>query len=92
LRRLRDDGWTIDRAETIRSVRGLPVRPLECRGVGRGRGEGEERRYDRIACRGAARRPGERYDSVVAHYVVVPGEGDDYRLEDVSFVGGPGIP
>src|SRR5512133_611377 len=80
-------GWTVQQAEAIRSVRGMPVRVLECRGLGSPREGG----FTRFACLAGARRSGENYDSVGVSYDVVLLENAGYRLEKVRFIGGPGI-
>jgi hypothetical protein len=83
-----EGGWTVRQAESIRSVRGMPVRVLNCRGLGSGR----KRRYARFACIAGARTAGETYDTVGVFYDVVPQENGGYRLENVKFIGGPGVP
>ena len=85
-----DEGWTVRQAESIRSIRGMPVHEPRCHGVGAALGDGGLR-YRRLACQAGARRSGERYDTVGVFYEVVPDDGD-YRLERVHFVGGPGVP
>jgi hypothetical protein len=92
-----DGGWTAREAESITSVRGMAVRVRHCRGLGRGRKDGAVVRYRRFACVAGARRPSERFDTVGVFYVLRPlGEYDGprskYRLTNVRFVGGPGIP
>ena len=77
-----DDGWTADRAESITRIRGMEVHVLFCREV--------ERR--RFACQAGARRRGEAYDTVGIHYTVHALGPDHYELENVRFIGGPGIP
>ena len=85
--------WTVAEAESVRVVRGTPVSDPRCRGVG----EEADGRYDRFSCRAGARRPSEAFDSVAVLYELVPeeeyaGPGTAHRLENVSFLGGPGIP
>jgi hypothetical protein len=87
-----DGGWTVAQAESITSVRGLPVSVRHCRGIGAGRRDGERRRYERLRCVAGARLRGERFDSVAVLYVIHPVGDSDYELERVRFVGGPGIP
>jgi hypothetical protein len=84
----REAGWTTVEAESIASVRGLPVEVRRCEGIG----EAEEQRYRRLRCVAGARLPGERFDTVAVTFEVVPGEGERPRLENVRFFGGPGIP
>jgi hypothetical protein len=84
----REDGWTVREAEAIRSVRGMPVHVLRCRGLDSGR----KHRYTRFACIAGARRPSESYDTVGVLYDLVPLKNNGYRLEKVKFIGGPGIP
>jgi hypothetical protein len=87
-----DGGWTVAQAESITSVRGLPVRVRECRGVGDASGQGAARRYERLRCLAGARLPGERFDTVAVRYEIQPTGGSEYELRKVRFIGGPGIP
>jgi hypothetical protein len=85
--------WTAAQAESIGVVRGTPVNDPQCRGVGPPMDE----RYDRFRCTAGARRPSETVDTVAVLYELVPeeeyaGPASAHRLENVSFVGGPGIP
>jgi hypothetical protein len=85
--------WRVAEAESITVVRGTPVRNVECRGE-RGAGDG---RYRRFACVAGARLRGETLDTVAVLYDLVPraqyeGPSSDHELENVRFVGGPGIP
>jgi hypothetical protein len=85
--------WSVLEAESIAIVRGTPVRNVECSGE-RPVGDG---RYRRFACSAGARRHGETLDTVAVLYDLVPrgefqGPGSDHELENVRFVGGPGIP
>ena len=85
--------WTAAQAESIAFVRGTPVNDPTCRGVGPAPGE----RYARFRCTAGARRPSETVDTVAVLYELVPedeygGPRSAHRLENVSFVGGPGIP
>lgn len=89
--------WTLEEAKSIRSVRGLRVRVLECRGLGAAHRDDREVRFPRFACLAGARLPWERFDSVAVRYELRPlraydGSARSYALERVSFTGGPGIP
>jgi hypothetical protein len=88
----RDSAWTVAQAEAIDSVRGLPVRVRAWRGRGDPLGDGARARYQRLSCVAGARLPGERFDTVAVLFEVRPTSDDDYELEEVRFVGGPGIP
>ena len=79
-------------AESIRSVRGLPVRVRQCRGLGGALRDGEVLRYERLACVAGARLPHEEVDTVAVLYELVPRGGSRYELRKVQFIGGPGIP
>ncbi len=86
-----EPAWSVAEAESIRVVRGTPVRDVQCRGTR------EEARHRRFACVAAARRPGEAFDTVAIHYELVPkepydGPTSEHELENVEFIGGPGIP
>jgi hypothetical protein len=89
--------WTVGQAESITSVRGLPVRVRYCRGGGRrARGDGTEL-YSRFECLAGTRTRFQRYDTVGVFYVLHPlehykGPRSRHRLTNVRFVGGPGIP
>jgi hypothetical protein len=88
-----EPAWSVRQAESITLVRGTPVRQPECRGVGVGRNG----RYGRFTCTAGARRPGEVTDTVAVLYELVPrgnydGPRSDHDLENVRFIGGPGIP
>jgi hypothetical protein len=87
-----DRGWTVGQARSVTSVRGMPVRVDECRGLGDVSGDGAARRYERFRCVAGARRPGERFDTVAVLYEIRPTGGSDYELRRVRFIGGPGIP
>jgi hypothetical protein len=89
--------WSTREAESIREVRGLPVRVLECRGLGAPRREGDSVRFARFACLAGARQPWERFDSVAVRFELRPrrdydGSPASYELRNVRFTGGPGIP
>lgn len=92
-----DDRWTVREAESITSVRGLPVRVRECRGLGSPTPDGGEARFGRFACVAGARLAGERFDSVAVLFELRPretyrGPSSKRDLERVRFLGGPGIP
>jgi hypothetical protein len=85
--------WTVEQAESIRHVRGTAVNEPRCEGVG----PPTDDRYERFRCTAGARRPSETFDSVAVLYELVPeaeysGARSAHRLENVSFLGGPGIP
>jgi hypothetical protein len=82
----------VAQAEAIGSVRGLPVRVRECHGRGQRVGDERPARYRRLSCVAGARLPGERFDTVAVLFDVRPTGDDDHDLENVHFVGGPGIP
>jgi hypothetical protein len=86
--------WTEPEAESIRTVRSLPVRVLSCDGLGASEPDG---RYARFDCVGGTRAPWETYDSIAVFYELRPLEEYDgprsrHALTRVRFVGGPGIP
>jgi hypothetical protein len=83
-----ESGWTTAQAESIASVRGLPVDVRRCEGIG----EADEQRYRRLRCVAGARLSGERFDTVAVTFEVVPRTREDYTIENVRFFGGPGIP
>jgi hypothetical protein len=87
----RETGWTIDRAESVTTIRGMAVRVLQCRGLGTPDGKGEARSYRRFACEAGARVAGERYDTVAVHYEIRLRVSGGYVLKDVRFIG-PGVP
>jgi hypothetical protein len=85
--------WTVREAESIAAVRGTPINDPKCRGLGLP----TNGRYRRFGCTAGARRPGETADTVAILYELVPrgeyaGPRSDHDLENVRFVGGPGIP
>ena len=86
----REKGWTIERAESVTTIRGMAVRVVHCHSLGTP-DEGEATRYRRFACEAGARRRGEAYDTVAIHYVIRVLESDGYVLENVRFLG-PGVP
>jgi hypothetical protein len=84
--------WTVRQAESITSIRGTPVRVRHCRGL-----VGSEDRYESFECLAGARTAFDQYDTVGVFYVLHPlgayeGRRSKYRLSNVRFVGGPGIP
>jgi hypothetical protein len=81
------EGWTVERAEEVTNVRGLTVRVLECRGLGRE----QDGRYKRFACRAGTRAPGEEAETVAVLYELHVRDSG-YVLRNVRFFGGPGIP
>jgi hypothetical protein len=81
------EGWTVERAEEVTNVRGLAVRVLQCRGLGRER----DGRYEGFACRAGARAPGEPTETVAVLYELHVRDSG-YELRNVRFFGGPGIP
>jgi hypothetical protein len=85
-------GWTVRQAESLDSVRGMPVRVRECRGLGELSRDGAAPRYERLRCLAGARLEGERFDTVAVRYEVWPRDESDYELRRVQFIGGPGIP
>lgn len=85
-----ETGWTVERAESVATIRGMAVRVLQCSGLGTP-DETEATRYRRFACEAGARRRGESYDTVAIHYVIRVLRSGDYVLENVRFIG-PGVP
>jgi hypothetical protein len=86
----RETRWTVDRAESVTTIRGLGVRVVQCRGLGTP-DEREAGRYRRFACVAGARRRGESYDTVEIRYVIRVRAAGGYVLENVRF-SGPGVP
>jgi hypothetical protein len=90
--------WTVRQAESISTVRSMPVHVLECTGRGRGVRQGGVTRYRHFACTGGTRAPWETYDTIAVLYIVHPissfarRDRQRYTLSNVRFVGGPGIP
>jgi hypothetical protein len=91
--------WTTQQAESITSVRGLPVRVRRCRGLGPAQNGESEPRFRRFRCLAGGRATSDRYafDTVAVRYDLHPtaeyrGPGSGHRLTNVRFVGGPGIP
>jgi hypothetical protein len=79
------EGWTVERAEEVTNVRGLTVRVLQCRGLGRER----DGRYERFACRAGARAPGEETETVAVLYELHV-RNSHYELRNVTFSAGRG--
>jgi hypothetical protein len=89
--------WTVLQAQSITFVRGQPVRVHSCRGSGAGERHEGTRAYSRLECLAGARTAFQRYDTVAVLYVVLPLEKYDgpesrYKLTNVRFIGGPGVP
>jgi hypothetical protein len=89
--------WTVAGAESIPSVRGLPVNDQRCRGLGAARGEGATERFRRFDCVAGARNPTDVVDTVAVHYRLratgeYEGPESKHELERARFYGGPGIP
>jgi len=89
--------WTERHAESIATVRSLPVNVLRCEGLGAAETDGARRSYSRFDCVGGTRATWEDYDTIAVLYELRPLERYDgprsrHRLTNVRFVGGPGIP
>jgi hypothetical protein len=89
--------WQTWQAESISTIRGMHVRALECRGLGRALTDGGVRRYRRFRCVAGTRAPWETYDTIAVFYVLRPlgpyvGARSRQTLTQVHFIGGPGIP
>jgi hypothetical protein len=89
--------WTVAEAESISAVRGLRVRVEHCQGLGTAEGKGASARYRRFMCVAGGRNPSDPVDTVAVLYELKPLEAYDgpaskHALENVRFVGGPGIP
>ena len=89
--------WTEHEAESIATVRSLPVRRVDCDGIGEAEIEGERRSFASFDCVGGTRAAWETYDTIAVFYVLRPleryeGPGSRHRLARVRFVGGPGVP
>jgi hypothetical protein len=89
--------WQTWQAESISTIRGMPVRVLECRGLGRAAIDDGVRRYPRFRCVAGTRAPWETYDTVAVFYVLRPhgpyvGPRSRHTLTQVRFIGRPGIP
>jgi hypothetical protein len=89
--------WTPQQAASITTVRGMHVDVRTCRGLGRPRHDRGATQFRRFACVAGARLPTETYDTVGVHYMLRPlgeyhGPSSKHALENVRFIGGPGIP
>jgi hypothetical protein len=90
-----DPLWTERQAESITTVRSMPVRVVRCRGLVDA--EESEDTYRRFACLAGARAPWETYDTIAVSYILHPlgeyeGPRSPHHLSNVRFVGGPGVP
>jgi len=88
--------WTVREAESLATVRGVPVHVQSCTGIGRPRHALAVARYDRFACTAGTGLDWESFDSVAVTYTLVPlgpyeGGCSRYALREVRFVGA-GIP
>lgn len=89
--------WSTREAESIATVRGLPVHVKQCRGLGHSRRGLAVVRYSRFACTAGTGLDWDAFDTVSVTYVLVPlgryeGGCSSHALRDVHFVGGTGIP
>jgi hypothetical protein len=78
-------------------VRSLPVRRVDCDGIGAAETDGDRRSYARFDCVGGTRAAWETYDTIAVFCELRPleeyeGPRSRHRLTGVRFVGGPGIP
>ena len=87
----REVGWTIERAESVTTIRGMTVRAPACLGRGAPVGSGKPRRFRRFDCEARARPPGESRDTVGVYYEIRLDAAGGYVLDDVRFIG-PGVP
>ena len=88
--------WTEAQAESITTIRGLPVRVRHCDGLGGAQKAGGVVVYRRFACLAGARIRYQPIDTVAITYVLSPrgeyeGASSAYALTDVHF-GGLGVP
>jgi hypothetical protein len=86
--------WAEQEAESITTVRSLPVRVVRCDGLGEAESDGGRRAYARLDCVGGTRAAWETYDTIAVFYVLRPleeyeGPRSRHRLTKVRFVGGP---
>jgi len=84
-------------AESITTVCSLPVRRVDCDGIGAAETDGARRSYARFDCVGGTRAAWETYDTIAVFYEPRPlqdyeGPRSCHRLTSVRFVGRPGIP
>jgi hypothetical protein len=89
--------WPASQAESISTVRGMPIRGTECRGLGQAVVDDGVSRYRRFRCAARTRAPWETYDTIAVYYVLRPlgpyvGPESPHGLTQVRFIGGPGIP
>lgn len=89
--------WTVRQAESIASVRRVPLHVEECRGTGPALQRAAVARYARFSCTAGTGLDREPFDSVAVTYELVPegryeGTRSEYSVRDVRFVGGTGIP
>jgi hypothetical protein len=88
----RSTPWTVARAESVSTVRGMRVRVHECRGVGQGVMRKGITRYRHFRCVAGARASFQDYDSVAVVYVLHALPRNRFVLTNVRFIGGPGVP
>ena len=81
-----ETAWTVGRAESVTTIRGMPVRVRQCHGLGTP-GDGEMRRYRRFACVAGTRLRGEPYDTVAVLYVIRVLPSGGHALDNVRFLG-----
>ena len=89
--------WTVREAESIATVRGVPVHVKGCDGIGPSRQTLAVARYGRFACEAGTGLDWESFDSVAVTYTLVPlgpyeGGCSQFALREVRFVGGTGVP
>lgn len=82
--------WSRAQAESISTVRGMPVHVLHCDGVGQAVVVNQSSRYQRFTCTAGARASFDTYDTVGVTYVLQPlgpfvGTRSRYALIDVHF-------
>jgi hypothetical protein len=85
--------WTEQQAESVRVIRGQPVRVRACRGIGQARASEGFRSFECVA---GTRIAGQPIDTVAVTYVLRPLAPYEearprYALSDVQF-GGLGVP
>ena len=89
--------WRTVQAESIASIRGMPMRVHDCRGLGRAVVADGVRRYRHFRCVAGARAPWEEHDTVAVLFVLHPlspyvGRRSRHAFSEVRFIGGPGVP
>jgi hypothetical protein len=87
------EGWTVRQAESVDVIRGMRVNVKGCRGIGAKRSN----RFHQFDCVAGARLPRDAVETVAVLYELRPvgpysGARSRYVLENVRFLGGPGIP